>query len=461
MAEARKRRKRVCLTTHNRSGRPMPVILRCKRRWGNSRRIMTTPIPQTIGIDFGTTNTVFAVAQGTQAEVLPFDFHGQPLDHVRTALAFRRAVQREPLRDAGNWAIDMFLEAPEDTRFLQSFKSFAASHAFSDTAVFARRFKFEDLLESFLVRMREHAGLNHFPERLVIGRPVTFAGSNPDEALAIARYSAAFAKLGFEHVDFVLEPVAASYFFAQRLTEPATVLVGDFGGGTSDFSIMRFVPGRPAEPLGHTGLGIAGDTFDYRIIDAVVSPRLGKGGTYRSWDKELPLPAHYFTSFARWNELSMMNRPAVIKALEELAAASPQSAALESFVALIESGASYSLYQAVSKTKAALSQAETADFSFDVEGVSISRRIERNEFEAWIAEDLVRIDACIDGALEAANIGPEAIDRVFLTGGTSRVPALRALFHKRFGRSRVESGDELISVAKGLALIGTELASRS
>ena len=408
----------------------------------------------TIGIDFGTTNSVLAVAENdVSARVLPFTFDNTVRDLVRTALAFRRSGRHDPVSEAGPWAIDMFLEAPEDTRFLQSFKSFAASHAFTDTAVFARRFNFAQLLEVFLRRLGEHGGVT-YPKRLVIGRPVTFAGAVPDEALAHRRYGDAFAALGFEEVHFVLEPVAAAFFYAQRLTEPATVLVGDFGGGTSDFSVMRFAPGEAAQALAHAGVGLAGDTFDYRIIDAVVAPQLGKHATYTSWGKELPIPLHYFTSFARWNELSMMNRPPVIKALQEFANASPQAKQLEAFIALIESGAVYRLYQTVAAAKAELSHADKAVFDFAVEGVAIKRTIRRKDFESWIAEDLARLDAAIATVLERAGLGASGIDRVFLTGGTSHVPAVRALFHARFGEAKVEAGDELISIAKGLALIG-------
>jgi hypothetical chaperone protein len=415
----------------------------------------------TIGIDFGTTNTVLAIAANPrEAEVLPFSYENRQQDMVRTAMAFRRSGRHDPISEAGPWAIDMFLEAPEDTRFLQSFKTFAASRAFTDTAVFARRFSFSQLLETFLQRLGGHANAR-YPKRLVIGRPVTFAGHAPDEELAHARYGEAFAKLGFEEVHYVLEPVAAAFFYAQRLTEPATVLVGDFGGGTSDFSIMRFAPGGTAEALGHAGVGIAGDTFDYRIIDAVVAPLLGKHATYKSWDKQLPIPLHYFTSFSRWNELSMMNRPPVIKALREFADASAQHRELEAFIALIESGAVYGLYQAIAKAKATLSSMEDAAFAFRVEGVAIERTITRAEFDGWIAEDLARMDGCITTVLERSGLPAKSIDRVFLTGGTSHVPAVRALFHNRFGAARVEAGDELISIAKGLALIGeTEDASR-
>lgn len=410
--------------------------------------------PPTIGIDFGTTNTVLATPTGNGAMVVPLNFNGQTIDAFRTTLAFQRSKIDEPHCAAGPAAIDMFINAPEDTRFLQSFKSFAASAAFTDTAIFAKRFKFEDLLARFISRITTHAGLAQMPRRLVIGRPVTFAGNNPKEDVARQRYDAAFKSLGIEEVIYVLEPVAAAFYFAQRLRQTATVLVGDFGGGTSDFSIMRFDAGGNAQALGHSGVGIAGDTFDYRIIDAVVSPQLGKYATYRSWDKLLEIPAHYFTSFSRWNELCLMNRPTVLRELRQLASDSDQGLALEAFIDVIEGGMSYGLYQAIAKAKASLSTSASVDFNFNVSKVSINRTITRQDFEGWIADDLVRIDACIGQVLDKTNLTAKHIDRVFLTGGTSHVPAVRQLFSTRFGAAQIETGDQLISIAKGLALIG-------
>ena len=380
------------------------------------------------------------------------------MEAFRTALSFRRnpASVAEPACEAGPWAIDSFLEAPEDTRFLQSFKSFAASAAFSDTAIFSRRYRFEDLLAAFIDRVRFHCGLKSFPQRLVVGRPVMFAGHNPDEALARQRYDAAFAKLGFRDVDYVLEPVAAAQFYAQRLAEPSTILVGDFGGGTSDFSIMRFAPaasGIAAQALGHAGVGIAGDTFDYRIIDAIVSPRLGKNATYQSWGKTLTIPVHYFTNFSRWNELCLMNRPDVIRDLTKYAQTSNSARQLRSFVDLIEGGVSYELYRTVSRVKAQLSEQDEARFMFSSSGVDIDMNIQRREFEAWIAGDLARIDASVDSVLRKTGLSAGGIDRVFLTGGSSYVPAVRRLFVERFGQDRIDTGEQLLSIAKGLALI--------
>lgn len=411
-----------------------------------------------IGIDFGTTNTVLAFPGGSGARVQTFERDGESHAALRTALSFRRNPLRggRPLAEAGPWAIQDFIDAPEETRFLQSFKSFAASASFADTAVFTSRYRFEDLMEVYLGRLREHGGLADYPKRLAIGRPVTFAGQNPDDGLAQRRYAAALSALGFEDVTYVLEPVAAAYFYAQRLTRDAVILVADLGGGTSDFSVLRFRKagsGTSADALAHTGIGVAGDNFDFRIIDHVVSPRLGKRATYVSWGKELPVPKHYFASFSRWNELSLMRRPEVLRELRELARASSSRDQLLSLVDLIEGGVSYELYRAVSRAKAALTEHEVVPFSFRMSGVDISGRINRTSFERWIAPDLERIGSTADAALAKAGLDARDIDRVFLTGGTSFVPAVRRLFEERFPAEKIDAGEQLLSIAKGLALI--------
>lgn len=411
-----------------------------------------------IGIDFGTTNTVLAFPRGSGVSVQEFTRGGERHEALRTTLSFRRNPSRggKPLAEAGPWAIDEFIEMPEDTRFLQSFKSFAASRSFTDTAVFTSRYRFEDLMAAYLARLRDHAGLAAYPGRLAIGRPVTFAGAKPDDDLARRRYADALKGLGFEQVTYVLEPVAAAYFYAQRLTRDAVILVADLGGGTSDFSVLRFRKakrGIAAEALAHTGIGIAGDSFDFRIIDHVVSPRLGKRATYVSWGKELSVPRHYFASFSRWNELCLMRRPEVLNELRELARTSSSKDQLLSLVDLIEGGVSYELYRAVSRAKAALTEQESVPFRFKLSGVDIAGKISRSNFERWIAPDLEKIGATADAVLTKAGLAATDIDRIFLTGGTSFVPAVRRLFEQRFPVERIDAGEQLLSIAKGLALI--------
>lgn len=412
-----------------------------------------------IGLDFGTTNTVATMINaGGQAEALHFRHGAETFDAIRSVLCFWETHEADVRRvnvETGPWAIEQFLELAGDCRFIQSFKTFAASPLFTDTLIYGRRLKFEDLLASLLRRVRAHAG-HELPKRIVIGRPVKFAGVSPDEALARTRYDAALRDVGFEEIHHVYEPVAAAYFFAQRLKTDATILVADFGGGTSDFSIVRFTKGaRGLEyaPLAHTGVGVAGDAFDYRIVDQVVARAFGKGSEYMSWGKVLPVPNGYFSKFSRWNELSIMRHSRDYRELQQLARASLDPEKIEAFLAFLDADAGYAMNRAVSNVKMQLSGADEGVLSFHVAGVDIERTIKRAEFENWIAPELAEIGACVDRALAEAGLREADVDRVFLTGGSSFVPAVRAQFETRFGAAKIETGDQLVSIAYGLALI--------
>jgi molecular chaperone DnaK (HSP70) len=219
--------------------------------------------PGAIGIDFGTTNTVLsAIGRQGEARLVAFEFDGQTISPFRSTLSFHEGSDAAKPRvvEAGPWAVEAYLEEPLETRLIQSFKSYAASPLFKETRILGRRFAFEDLLSAFMLRLRSHAGLTQTPTTAIVGRPVNFAGSSADPALAVRRYQRAFERLGFTDIRYAYEPVAAAFFFARRLTEDATVMVGDFGGGTSDFSIVRFH--READeirstPLANSGVGFS------------------------------------------------------------------------------------------------------------------------------------------------------------------------------------------------------------
>ncbi|KEQ03178.1 Hsp70 family protein [Pseudorhizobium pelagicum] len=416
-----------------------------------------------LGLDFGTTNTVMALAAGQGAtDSMAFTSSAGTTDTMRTALSFMKdpLMGAQALKvEAGQAAIRQFIDNPGDCRFLQSIKTFAASALFQGTLIYARRHQFEDLMEIFLRRLSTYAG-DGWPTdatRIVVGRPVHFAGASPNETLALERYNAALTRLGFPEIHYVYEPVAAAHYFAQTLTRDATVLVADFGGGTTDYSLIRFErqAGRlTATPVGHSGVGIAGDQFDARMIDHLVAPEIGKGSQFKSFDKVLDVPSNYYTSFSRWNQLSIFKGSKEFADLKSLIRSSLEPEKLETFVDLVEHDEGYPLYQAVSATKMALSHAEEAEFDFAPLGRAGRKTVRRDAFEGWIADDLARMEGALDEVLASTNTEASAIDKVFLTGGTSFVPAVRSIFTRRFGDEKIESGGELLSIAHGLALIG-------
>jgi hypothetical chaperone protein len=418
-----------------------------------------------LGIDFGTTNTVVALATANgPAQLVRF-----PAPETRDLFAFRSCLSfhappehpNERAIAAGPWAIDAYVEDPVETRFIQSFKSFAAAESFTETQIINRRYRFEDLLSTFLLKLKEYAGADmaELPSRVIVGRPVTFAGAAPSEPLAIERYETAFARLGFSEILYAYEPVGAAFFFARTLDHDATVLVGDFGGGTSDFSIIRFEreDGEVrSTPLGRSGVGVAGDAFDYRIIDQLVSPELGKGSTYGSLGKVLPIPNRYYAAFARWDQLALMRASRDMREIRTLLRDAHEPEKIAQLIEVLDENFGYHLYRSVSRLKEALSAQERAEFRFEAGSIRIAREVERREFEGWIAPELAQIETAVDAALAEAKLAPDQIDRVFLTGGSSLVPAVRAIFHRRFAAERIETGAELESIASGLALIGRE-----
>ncbi len=409
-----------------------------------------------IGLDFGTTNSVAAL-RGADGVVRTLSLPGGEV--FRSVLCFWAGADGRARDAAGPAAIEAYLELPLDSRLIMSMKSYLAQRSFIETRIMGRAWGLEALVATFLRHWLAPFAAEMAGARIVVGRPVRFVGDSAEDDFGEARLRAAFAAAELPDISVALEPAAAGHRFAQGLDAPATVLVADFGGGTSDFSVLRFEPGPPrrVSALGHAGVGIAGDAFDYRIIDQVVAPRLGKGSTYRVMGGDpLPVPVAWYAGFARWHQLSMMRAPRTLRDIAEVARTAERPEALADLLRLIEEDAGYALYRAVSGVKAALSAAEEATLDFRHGGFALNARIARSDFEAWIAPDLARIAAAVDAALADAGIGAEAVDRVFLTGGTSLVPAVRRIFETHFGTARVVAGGEFVSVAEGLALMGAE-----
>jgi len=140
-----------------------------------------------LGLDFGTTNSVVALADGQgSTKLIAFGDAGDAV--FRSALCFWEEERgwNGIAHEAGPWAIDEYLQSPMDSRFIQSFKSVAASPLFERAMIFNKPFRFEDMGRLFLQRLIAHAGgaLDERPRRIIVGRPVEYAGARPDPQLA-------------------------------------------------------------------------------------------------------------------------------------------------------------------------------------------------------------------------------------------------------------------------------------
>ncbi len=421
---------------------------------------------QSIGIDFGTTNTSIALARpGGRIELGLFPFFGQPTDTYRSLLYFEQvAAKNSPLKTfcwTGPSGIEHYLAAETQGRLIQSLKSFLAVRNMEGTQIFERKRTIEELVGRILADVR-HAASRQFGldiRHATVGRPVRFVGADTldDDNYAEDRLADAFSLAGFDTIAFELEPVAAAHEYESSLDRDELILIGDFGGGTSDFSLVRVGPtvrerGRTEQDLlGNAGVTVAGDAFDAKIVRHLVSPELGSMSQFQSMDKLLPMPTWPYSSLERWHHLSFLKTGEVVEQLERLKAQALEPDQIGSLIHLIKFDLGYQLHRAVQKLKNALSTEPTSAFEFKEGGLLVQAVVDRASFERWIDEELTQIAGCVDGLLASSGVAPADIDVVFLTGGSAFVPAVRRIFESRFGAAKIRGGDEFTSVAMGLA----------
>ncbi|MBX3232182.1 MAG: Hsp70 family protein [Labilithrix sp.] len=414
-----------------------------------------------VGLDIGTTNSAVAVIDDeakAPVRLARYTSSAGATETFRSILYFRSG--QRPV--GGPRAIDGYLAAEGDGRLIQSMKSYLADRTFQATSIFGRTTSLVDLLATLLRELRAAAesDLGPLGTRAVVGRPVHFASEkgSEDEALAVERLRAALAAAGWDDVELEYEPVAAAHYYETQLDHDELVLIADFGGGTSDFSLVRVGPGQrhlgAGRILGNDGVGIAGDALDAHLMKKLVAPELGMGITYRALmgEKDLPVPVWIYSRLLRWHHFSFLKSKKNIDLLEGIASQTRDRAPIRALLHVIENDLGYHLYRAVERTKVALSSATEARFTFADDPVAIDVAVTRAQFEEWIAEDMATMASCVDRLLDRAGVDRKDVDQVFLTGGSSFVPAVRRIFEDRFGVSRIRAGGELISVATGLAL---------
>jgi hypothetical chaperone protein len=426
-----------------------------------------------IGIDFGTTNSSVALmTPGADVQLASFSYLGAQIPSFRSVLYIEQMKSANGAKRShsltGPAAIEHYLQADEKGRLIQSLKSHLPSRLLTGTEVFGRRIRVEELISRILGDLRKQAErqFGRPIREATVGRPVNFVGAENEEdnAFAVERLREAFTLAGFEQVRFELEPIAAAYAYEAALDHDELILIGDFGGGTSDFSLIRVGPsirsrGRtPQDLLGNSGVGLAGDAFDARIVRKLVSPSLGSNSEARSFNKNLPaVPAWIYANLERWHHLSFLRTNNVREILRGACVRALEPEKIEALIAVIDGDLGYPLHQAVQQVKFELSHRDAAEFRFrdgtaHASFIDLRIPVTRAEFESWIADEIAAIERSIDQLLSASGVDARDVDRVFLTGGSSFVPAVRRIFSTRFGGDRIRGGNEFTSVAHGLAL---------
>jgi hypothetical chaperone protein len=404
------------------------------------------------GLDFGTSNTSLAQAGEGTAVLVPLDPLARDPNVLRTLLYYSPTLRTFVV---GQRAIDEYLAEQMHGTLIQSIKTFLADDSFEETWIHDRAWLLEDLLAVVFRHVRSVVGPGD-DVTLVVGRPAVFVERPEKEELARARMLGGARRAGFLDVRFEYEPIAAGLAYEATLARPEVALIADLGGGTSDFTVMRLGSGargdRREDILATGGVQVGGDTLDARIMERRLTRYFGAGTTYRSMEgRDLPFPSHVLTQLGRWHQTAFLRGRKTRDLLDRLRWQGSDPGAVDRLETLIDGNLAFFLFQEIERAKTSLSNAAQATIAFHQGGIDIEERLTRDEFEHMIARDVADIEACLAGVLARAGIGDDGVASVFLTGGTAQIPALRALFARRFGEDRLRAQDYLTTVASGLA----------
>lgn len=409
------------------------------------------------GIDFGTTNSVLSIYDRSKNEIVN-------TFSVPSILYFPIKQNSENTIQSliGDDAIKAYIKDGMQGRFMKSIKQILPISNFTETRIGNQQFTAADLVSLILIELKNKADkyIGYECYSVIMGRPVFFDDANSiKDELAQSRLLSAAKIAGFSFIRFQFEPISAAFAYEKTISKKEKVLVVDLGGGTTDFTFIELDPlksgkgDRREDILATGGIYIGGDSFDSAFMWTKGTPYFGRGVKYESMPgKMIDLPTSFFQNICSWKEMNFFNRPKVRNSLNQYYVYTRRNERLKNLLTLIDNNLGFMLFQAIEKTKIELSKKKVSRFYFSKKEIEIKDEIELEEYNSIIEPDVVAIQKYLDQFLEINDIQISDIDSLFLTGGTSLVGSIQTLFKEKFPFIPIHSGDNFLSVAKGLAL---------
>jgi hypothetical chaperone protein len=409
------------------------------------------------GLDFGTSNSTLALNAEGRAFLCPLEGSSVTLPSAIFYDAEDQSVR------FGRDAVRTYVEGVEG-RLLRALKSVLGSALIEETTLIQRKRVAMRAIIGMFIRHLKRTAEAHLAatggadslDTVVLGRPVHFV--DDDDAAdrrAEAELIAAAKAEGFRHVETQLEPIAAALAYEQTLDREEISLIVDLGGGTSDFVIARLSPERAKQAdrtqdvLGRSGVHIGGTDFDRRLSIDKVMPHLGTNVLLGQ--KRLPMPQYLFHDLATWHKIPFLYTSDNLHYLRSIVLTAERPELLRRLIDVLAHRNGHRIAGEVEAAKIALSDAETASFALPLDP-PLPVDLKRDDVEHAVHDDTTRLLETIARCTKAASVKPEQIQSVFLTGGSTGIPAVRERILAHLPNARAVPGDRFGSVGLGLAI---------
>lgn len=404
------------------------------------------------GIDFGTSNSSVAIATGNAIKLVPVeDHHGT----IPSAIFYGPSGT---VPSYGRVAVKSFFER-NPGRFMRSLKRVLGNPVMNHgTLINGKPVKFQMIISSFLKNLKEKtdafAGVD--VHQVVLGRPVHFVDNNT-EADARAQHELAeiAQRIGYKHVEFQFEPIAAAFAHEVNFEKEKLAIVADLGGGTSDFTIIRLSKNyiskidRSSDILANTGVRVGGNDFDKELSLSAIMPDIGYKTTYGP--KNLEVPLKYFHDLSEWSKVNFLYTPKVLAQVRQFCHESHAVKKLARLLQLLEQERGHAVLSKAEEIKIALTSQSQCEAVLEFDKDNLPIPVAQKQFETAIEDAVEKISVAAVECLKKASVTAAEIDLVILTGGSTEVPLVRSKFKSLFPKAEFSEEHKLSSVGLGLA----------
>jgi len=412
--------------------------------------MMTTSV--FCGIDFGTSNSSLAVANQNDVFLVPVENDNQT---IPSAMFFARKDNHAYF---GREATERFLTR-QPGRLMRSLKRVLGSSAMRQgTMVNGELMKFDQIIAAFLDQMKRKAEADCQAElrHVVMGRPVHFVDNDPEADQRAENELKQIAKnLGFEHVGFQFEPIAAAFAHEARVTGEKLAMVVDLGGGTSDFTIIRLSKenavkhDRNEDILANTGVRLGGNDFDRDLSLAEMMPELGFRSKYGV--KNLEVPSYHYFDLSEWSKVNFLYTNRILFQAKQLLRETHDPVRYGRLISVLEQETGHAVLAETEKIKIGLASSENFAAALDFIDQDLRIDVARKDFDAAITSKTERIVQSARECLQTAGVTPEKIGLVIMTGGSTEIPLIQHRFRQLFPAAEWSEENKLSSVGLGLA----------
>ena len=412
-------------------------------------------------IDFGTSNSLLShIAKDGTITAIPLE---EDSGLVLRSLLYTPSSNTWYF---GKEAIKEYINNDGEGRFFRSVKKFLPESHYNGTIVFNKSINISEIIAIFLGEMRRRANkyLQKNIEKIVMGRPALYSLNKEDDQLAEARMRKACELAGFKEIHFCPEPIAAGLDYNGNSKNKKIVLIADFGGGTSDFTLMKIHNGPYSQDdiLGLSGIFMAGDALDGMIMKDFIAPHFGSQFEYtipgghniltfpRQLLKKICSPAHitHLRERDTWEFLQHIQKFALSKEGERQ---------MGQLFTLVECQLGFPLFDEIEKSKIILGKSPSAHFNYSYPGILIDETLTLNNLKKCITPTVEEIINSMMEVFKQSGLKINDVEQVCLTGGTSQLPLIREKLSEIFGGEKLIEYNIYQSVVNGLAKYARDL----